>query len=153
MLLHCKTSRHLNPHRTLEMKINQYLSQANSILNDEGEPFDIGCAPEKLDEYFEEWEDKAGHLKYVTAVKGWNWWDLQLPEDIKIPKNKKPSIIHANTILQTNNHRFDVGHWVRTSLLLTLHNGFIFETENTFYILVGKGSRKTVDPAIAMSFF
>ena len=49
--------------------------------------------------------------------------------------------------------RFLPGEWVRTSPLVSFTENCIFETKNTVYLLVGKGSRKTIPLDTAMSFY
>ncbi len=133
------------------------INKPNSFLDDyykKGEDFDAGCMENEIDKYLDLCK-KLEPLKLVCVVKRWQWWDLDVPQDIKkslFEQTKQyASLINANHILLDQQGRFNEGDWVRTSLLVNFHQGCIFETKNTFYLLVGEGTRKTVDPSLPAS--
>ena len=133
------------------------INKQNSFLDDyykKGKNFDAGCRENQIDKYLNLCKD-IEPLKLVCVVKCWQWWDLDVPQGIKeslFEQSKQyASLINADHILFDQQGRFNEGDWVRTSLLVDFHNNCIFETRNTFYLLVGKGTRKTVDPALPSS--
>jgi hypothetical protein len=66
---------------------------------------------------------------------------------------KHAALIKADTIIDDEAGRFRPGDWVRTSPLVSFTENCIFETQNTVYLLVGKGSRKKIPLDTAMSFY
>ncbi|HIQ54040.1 MAG TPA: hypothetical protein EYH51_12380 [Pseudomonas pachastrellae] len=78
-------------------------------------------------------------------VADWRWIDLdvtkaQLAELTRT--NRKPAVIYAASVIYDSQRRWDVGDFVRTSYLYKFEEGFIFQTLNTIYILIGDGVRK-----------
>ncbi len=83
-------------------------------------------------------------------VRDWTWIDLdvtpaQLAELEKT--SRKPAIILANNVIYDSARRWDQGDFVRTSPLHVCREGFLFQTLNSVYVLLGDGLRKkaTVD--------
>jgi hypothetical protein len=126
------------------MQLQDLLTNTASHLSEPGAPFDIGCDVNKSKSIFDDWASRD-LTKKVRAVQDWCWWDLIIPNDVDLPDKSKPAIIYAKYLMLDSSHFFQLGSWVRTTLLVELHQGFVFETRNTFYILVGPGTRKTVE--------
>ena len=78
------------------MNTSEYLTEMSNMLdNAGGEPFDIGCQAENLDDIFEEWKNNDSG-KRVRAVKDWCWWDLVDSEQVKVPSDIAiPSLIYS----------------------------------------------------------
>ena len=94
--------------------------------------------------------------KPVCVVKNWMWWDLEVTEQQKqlLKENDQHAgLIKADTVIEDEAGRFRPGDWVRSSPLVNFTENCIFETKNTVYLLVGKGSRKTISLYTAISFF
>lgn len=88
--------------------------------------------------------ERFPHSEYCQ-VRDWIWIDLDVsPEQLtELAKTqRKPALIYAHTVIYDSSRRWDVGDFVRTSLLHAFHYGFIFQTLNTVYILQGDGVRK-----------
>lgn len=78
-------------------------------------------------------------------VRGWVWHDFSMLEDFSsevLQDHLQPLILGANYVVFDSAGRFDPGNWVRTSPLRSFSEGFIFETRNTAYVLLGIGYRK-----------
>lgn len=78
-------------------------------------------------------------------VRDWTWVDLdvtpaQLAELVKT--RRKPAIILAHKVIYDSARRWDVGDFVRTSPLHEFRNGFLFQTLNSVYALLGDGQKK-----------
>lgn len=116
-----------------------------NVFYEKGESCDFGCNENELDPLWDVMIKKAGHHKNVYAVKNWMWYDITLGDN-------KLEIIKADYVLRTTSRNFDVGDWVRTSPIHNFTDNCICETSNSFYILVGKGSRKESDESI-FNFF
>lgn len=78
-------------------------------------------------------------------VRDWIWVDLDMSPEQRTEfgrTQRQPAIIYAHTVIFDSSRRWDVGDFVRTSPLHAFHDGFIFQTLNTVYILLGDGMRK-----------
>ena len=110
----------------------------------EGDDCDFGCDQDDLDNV---WNKVTGVAEYksVFAVEDWMWIDI-------VMEGQQLAIIKANNVVRTTNRKFDLGDWVRTSPIISFSDCCVCETFNSFYILVGQGSRKKSDESI-LSFF
>ena len=106
-----------------------------------GKECGFGCDESNLDKLWSQAIKMAGNNKSVYAVKNWMWMDIEIEE-------KKFSIVKADYVLRSNSRNFDIGDWVRTSPIVQFIEDCICETSNSFYILVGEGSRKNSDESI-----
>lgn len=76
-------------------------------------------------------------------VRGWRWIELEVTESQRLQLTKtrrQPALIYAHTVIYDSERRWDVGDFVRTSLLHQ-QDGFHFKTLNTVYLLLGAGTR------------
>ncbi|MCL1077284.1 hypothetical protein D5R81_04805 [Parashewanella spongiae] len=121
----------------------------------DGSHFDAGCDESDVEKY----RAKCHELmpsKHVCIVKNWTWWDIETSEQDQNHFNSNslyPALIKADCVIEDEACRFANGDWVRTSYLVNFSDNCIFETNNTVYLLVGSGNRKTVELDAAMSFF
>ena len=106
-----------------------------------GEECAFGCDESHLDKLWMKVIDMADGNKNVYAVKHWMLMDVEVEEN-------KFSIVKADYVLRSNSRNFDIGDWVRTSPIVNFIEDCICETSNSFYILVGEGSRKNSDESI-----
>lgn len=80
-------------------------------------------------------------------VRDWIWIDLHVTPAQHaelVRTQRQPVLAYAHTVIYDSSRRWDVGDFVRTSYLHAFHDGFIFQTLNTIYILLGDGVRKRV---------
>lgn len=87
------------------------------------------------------------HFPYgnYCLVRDWIWVTLDVTEEQRlqlVQTQREPALICAHTVVYDSERRWDVGDFVRTSLLHQLHEGFHFKTLNTLYLLLGPGTRK-----------
>ena len=78
-------------------------------------------------------------------VRLWVWTDHIVSADLRIELAKssfQPATVYADSIVFDSEVRFEPGDWVRTSPLRDFKDGFIFQTRNTAYLLLGVGYRK-----------
>lgn len=88
-------------------------------------------------------------------VRDWSWLDLEVTESerLQLAKTRRqPALIYAHTVIYDSERRWDVGDFVRTSLLHQ-HEGFHFKTLNTVYLLLGPGTRIQVSADAIASIF
>ncbi len=78
-------------------------------------------------------------------VSDWRWLDLDVTQEQRdelVRTNRQPVLIYAHTVIYDSRRRWDVGDFVRTSYLHKFEDGFIFQTLNSIYILIGDGIRQ-----------
>jgi len=110
----------------------------------QGDSFDAGCKEGNTQNMLSKAEVlRPGKIR--RAVRNWQWWDLKLPKNKKLPRGVLPSIVFANNIIADSSGKYLKRSWIRSSALVEFHEKCIFETKNTFYVLVGEGVRKAVE--------
>lgn len=97
------------------------------------------------------------HFVYggYCLVRNWRWLDLETTESQRLlmaQTRRQPALIYAHTVIYDSERRWDVGDFVRTSLLHQ-HDGFHFRTLNTAYLLLGPGTRIRVSADAVASIF
>jgi hypothetical protein len=65
----------------------------------------------------------------------------------------QPMFMFAHKVVDDEQRRFEPGHWVRSSMGTALNDGFLFETRNTVYVLLGPGNRKSATIKEIFSLF
>ena len=117
--------------------------------------FDAGCDTNNIDKYIAICIS-INPEKNICTVKDWQWWDLDVDEEaaeIYAETGSHPCLIKSDCVIEDQAGRYKYKEWVRSSLLSNFSHNCIFETSNTFYILVGKGSRKKVSLDVVRSIF
>jgi len=127
----------------------------NKIVEQVGDPIDIGCAENNIENSIE-YAFQVSHHKRVRVVKDWQWWDLELNDfhcEVVDDHGLLPSLIFCRNLVYDSRLFMTMsGGSVRTSLLQKFHNNYsLFETKNSHYILCGSGERKTVKPALVFN--
>ena len=64
-----------------------------------------------------------------------------------------PLFVFAEKVILDSRGRFDYGNWVRSTMAISFQDGFLFETKNTVYVLVGDGDEKSASLAAILSLF
>lgn len=94
--------------------------------------------------------------KPCCSVRQWILVDLDISDDKKAlvtEQGFQPILLYAHTVVTDSARRFSPGDWVRSTLLVERKSNCLFETQNSVYILLGTGSRKTAEPAVVASIF
>jgi len=89
-------------------------------------------------------------------VSHWIWIDIDvsaIENDALARTKRQPAVLCAHNVIYDSQRRWDVGDFVRTSLLHSFEDGFIFKTLNSVYILMGDGVRKRAAPEIVGRIF
>lgn len=129
------------------------LNEVIDLLNGESDSMQGGNLT--LEEAKVMGEAHAGFKPY-RVVRDWIWADLDVSEkNVKDLEQQglKPVMVYAHKIMFDSTQRFEPGNWVRTTPLIQFTPPCIFETNNTVYILVGEGKRKTTSLQAIMSIF
>lgn len=130
-------------------KMKDELRKLAEVLYEAGASTNFGCTEEQVDLMKQKCDDYSP-CKPICVVKDWVIWDVEPP---KSAPSFKVSIVKADYIIYDELNRFPVGSWVRTSTILNIYEKCIFTTLNTNYILVGRGTRKSVKPKDIKAFF
>ena len=94
--------------------------------------------------------------KPYCSVRQWILVDLDISDDKKelvTEQGFQPVLLYAHTVVTDSARRFSPGDWLRSTLLVERKSNCLFETQNSVYILLGTGSRKTAEPAVVASIF
>jgi len=92
-------------------------------------------------------DDERFPMAEFCLVRDWLWIDLDVSHEQRAALEKthrQPVILYAHTVIYDSARRRDVGDFVRTSPLYAFQDGFLFQTFNTIYVLLGDGVRKRV---------
>ena len=65
----------------------------------------------------------------------------------------QPIFMFAHKVVDDEQRRFEPGHWVRSSMGTAFKEGYLFETRNTVYVLLGPGHRKSASIEAIFSLF
>lgn len=88
--------------------------------------------------------------KPLSVLSDWVWFDIDIESKASLEEmagqNRKPSIIFSHRLVFDSHSRWSQGAWVLTSPLSEFHEGYIFETTNSVYALLGDGLRKKITP-------
>lgn len=77
--------------------------------------------------------------------RDWLWLDIDTTDVQRQALEKtqrQPALIYAHQVVFDSARRWDVGDFVRISLLHQFSEGFHFRTLNSVYLLLGHGTRK-----------
>lgn len=88
-------------------------------------------------------------------VRDWRWLDLEVTKSQRLQlaqTGRQPALIYAHTVIYDSERRWDVGDFVRTSLLHQ-HENFHFRTLNSIYLLLGAGTRINASADAVVSLF
>ncbi len=88
-------------------------------------------------------------------VRNWRLLDLMVTESQRLElatTQRQPALIYAHTVIYDSERRWDVGDFVRTSLLHH-YESFHFKTLNSVYLLLGPGTRIQVSADAISSIF
>lgn len=131
------------------------LEALSNMLDEKGEDCDLGCDEETAESIRNRLE-LLNKTKCIRLVKNWTIWDLSVSDEMVAELKSRgfnPSMVYSSFIIWDRYAPDSVGTCVRSTLLIELFDRCVFETKNTYYILVGVGSRKLVDPKIALAIF
>lgn len=127
--------------------MHSYLYLMDILKN--GHEFDAGWHHDSIDRAHEEIHGLE-LKKDVCSVENWVWIDIDVTEEkwsqvIRGDQNcLLPAFLFSSSVIHDEAGRFIKGSYVRTSLLQAFHEGYIFETKNTVYCLIGTGKRCSV---------
>ncbi|MDD1965905.1 hypothetical protein NPS29_11285 [Pseudomonas putida] len=108
----------------------------------------LTCAGTPLDGFSGSTEEAAaaveGRRKPFCIVSEWRIIDVQVNDDLRrslAQDGLSPQIVYASNVLFHSQHKRDRGDWVRTTFMKSFTDGFLFESVNTLYVLMGPGTR------------
>lgn len=92
----------------------------------------------------------------LCAVQEWIILDAIVTDDelAKVAAaGCQPMFMFAHKVVDDEQRRFEPGHWVRSSMGTAFKEGYLFETRNTVYVLLGPGHRKSASIEAIFSLF
>ncbi|MGV8865115.1 MAG: DUF6957 family protein [Pseudomonas sp.] len=92
----------------------------------------------------------------LCAVEEWIILDAIVTDDERAKVTAagcKPIFMFAHKVVDDEQRRFEPGHWVRSSMGTAFNDGFLFETRNSIYVLLGPGHRKSASIEAIFSLF
>jgi hypothetical protein len=118
------------------------LQQVAALLDGSGEPaqgFDEG-----------EVEAEAEAIMSFSGrpyclVRAWSIIEVDVSEDYKASlatDGLSPFVLYASDVVLHSSGKRSPGDWVRSTFQRSFTSGFLFETRNTTYVLMGPGLRK-----------
>jgi hypothetical protein len=129
------------------------ITEAAELLYSPGEPR-IGSSD--TDEVLIDLVKSRFPRKPYCLVEDWTIFNVEVTEG-ELQKvhaaGKLPLVLFAHNVCFDSERRFDVGDWVRSTMAVSFQDGFLFETWNTVYVLVGPGHEKTASLETIFSFF
>lgn len=93
--------------------------------------------------------------KPFCLVKNWTLFlaDLTPHELVTVERaGHMPFFVYAYEVIFDSKGRFQPGDWVRSSMCVQFLEGFLFETRNTVYVLVGEGAEQKASLNTIFSF-
>jgi hypothetical protein len=92
----------------------------------------------------------------LCAVEEWIILDAIVTDDERAKvaaAGCQPIFMFAHKVVDDEQRRFEPGHWVRSSMGTAFKEGYLFETRNTVYVLLGPGHRKSASIEAIFSLF
>ncbi|CRM68397.1 hypothetical protein [Pseudomonas sp. 58 R 3] len=92
----------------------------------------------------------------LCAVEEWTILDAVVTDEERAKVSAagcQPMFMFAHKVLDDEQRRFEPGHWVRSSMGTAFKEGYLFETRNTVYVLLGPGHRKSSSIEAIFSLF
>lgn len=92
----------------------------------------------------------------LCAVEEWTILDAIVTDAERakvVAAGCQPMFMFAHKVLDDEQRRFEPGHWVRSSMGTAFKEGYLFETRNSVYVLLGPGHRKSASIEAIFSLF
>jgi hypothetical protein len=92
----------------------------------------------------------------LCAVEDWTILDAIVTDSERAKvaaAGCQPIFMFAHKVVHDEQRRFEPGHWVRSSMGTAFKEGYLFETRNTVYLLLGPGRRKSSSIEAIFSLF
>lgn len=83
--------------------------------------------------------------KPFCIVKGWRIIEIDVDESYRDSLKSDglaPCVLYASEVVVHSNGKRTKGDWVRSTFQRSFTHGFLFESGNTVYVLLGRGVRK-----------
>lgn len=92
----------------------------------------------------------------LCAVEEWTILDAIVSDEERAKVTAagcQPMFMFAHKVVDDEQRRFEPGHWVRSSMGTAFKEGYLFETRNSVYVLLGPGYRKSASIEAIFSLF
>ena len=127
--------------------IDQGILGVASLLRDPGVVFEFGCHESDSKNYIQLATEKFPGKPYCL-VRDWVVWDVRTSDsEMKMfdANSIKPVMVHAKFVIHDQTGRVRRGDYRISRPLVEMFDPCFFVTQNTVYILAGRGTRKMVN--------
>jgi len=122
--------------------MNDGLSELKELLHGGGEPLqgftkDLGGAEREA--------IKAFPHKPYCVVRDWRIIEVEVDDDYRASladDGLSPHVLYAAHVMLHSSGKRQGGDWVRSTFQRSLTNGYLFESVNSIYVLMGPGVLK-----------
>lgn len=114
-------------------------AQARELLHGGGEPL-IGFSGSVLDAEKEAIE--FGRRKPFCLVRDWRLIEVEVDSGYRASLEQDglaPFVLYAHQVVMHSRGKRQPGDWVRSTFQRSLTSGYLFESVNTVYVLLGPG--------------
>ena len=135
------------------MKESFTIEDLAKFYSETGIASDLGCDESESGEWISFCEDKYPS-KGVCTVKNWAIVECQCNEIEKEQLRSKgllPAVLHSNYVVWDSRGRWRTGSFACTFFLVAIEENCLFITDNTCYILLGAGHRKSISTPMLVS--
>jgi len=132
------------------MDLEDLLKTYSDALYEQGSPVSLGCDVAEVPAMISKCRELS--TKKYSVISNWVIWNIDYDATARQQISDgglKPSVLYATNLIDDEAGR--AFRCVRSTLLKQIHHNCIFESMNTFYILVGSGSERTVSAEFIQS--
>lgn len=87
-------------------------------------------------------------------VRDWIIIEVEVPDDYRASlaaDRLAPNVLYASDVVLHSAGKRQSGDWVRSTFQRSFTQGYLFETKNTTYVLIGPGLRKKGSVQVVMA--
>ncbi len=130
------------------MELSEYIAQIEKMYCGDDSYCDYGCIENNIQVMIERAKTIAPDMYYCT-IANWVWVDVNYSVTDYLKRYHQqgiePCFVRSDQIIFDEAQRPYIRNSVRSTALVEFYDNCIFRTRNTMYILVGKGSRVSID--------
>lgn len=136
------------------MELSEYIRQIENMYCGDDSYCEYGCSENDIELMIQRCKEIAPDMYYCT-IADWVWIDINYTVTSYLKeyheRELKPCFVRSSQVLFDEAQRPHIRDSVRSTALIEFYENCIFRTLNTMYILVGKGSRVSVEAEVLQS--
>lgn len=137
------------------MKNEILIEEIARFFKMEGDQSALGCDQSEISTWVKFCEEKYPSKGYC-AVKSWSIVECECNETEEFQLFEMgllPFVLHTNYVIFDSRRRWQQGSFASSYFQVSFEHNCLFVTNNTCYILVGVGHRKSISPALLAAIF